>query len=347
MVNEWKHIAGKLTWRLPLLALLLVVSNAFYTKYFYTEDLDKYGQMLLDVQRLEDSCDVLYFGESSNFSYHPTRDSLEDRISDFISYHFRNRSFGTVNHAAYHAGIYVPLIERIDPKSEVKTVIVTMNLRTLDQAVTYSKLEASMQQEKVMFSDHPPLMKRTLLTLNYFDNRSALDRDKLKWEEWTYDTLRSDVDSIEFTHPTIRSWCEQVKFPLPEGGENMEKRALADHYIKAYAFRIDENNPRIPDFDHIVESCRSKNINVVFNLLAENVEYADSLVGDELVWLMRQNRDYLVERYTTENSIVVDNLEAVGGYHFTDQHWTTEHYDQTGRQIIARNVADAMKKAGY
>jgi len=347
MRNEWRHIAGKLLWRLPLLALFALGFNQLYWHYFYEEDLDKYAQMFLDVGQMEDSCEVLYFGESSNFSYHPTRDTLEDRISDFISYHFPERKFGTINHAAYHAGLYVPLIERIDENSAVKTVIVTMNLRTLDQAVRYSELESAMQQEKVMFSGHPPLLKRTFLTLNFFDNRSALDRDKLKWEEWTHDVLSSEVDSISFPHPTIRSWCEQVKFPLPDGGEDMSKRALADHYIKAYAFRIDESNPRIDDFDEIVETCREKDIKVVFNLLAENVEYADSLVGDNLVWLMRVNRDYLVERYTTENSIVVDNLEAVGGFHFTDQNWTTEHYDQVGRQIIARNVADAMKRSDY
>jgi hypothetical protein len=187
------------------------------------------------------------------------------------------------------------------------------------------------------------LLKRVFLTLNFFDNRTAMERDKLKWESWTYDTLVSTNPNITFPSPTIRSWCEQPKFLREDGTEDMEKRTLADHYVKAYAFQIDDQNPRIRDLDAIVETCRTKGLNLVFNLLAENVEYADSLVGDNLVWLMRTNRDFLMERYHNQGNVwVADNLEAVGGYHFTDQHWTTEHYDQIGRQAVADGVVKQL-----
>lgn len=344
MKSELKNIALKLTWRIALIALILVLSNAIYSRFIWENDLWKYGQMLHDVESNRDHADILYFGESSNFSYHPTRDSLEDRISDFISYYYPDLRFGTINHAAYHAGIYVPLIEHIERDCKVKTLIVTLNLRTLGQAVTHSPLETSMQQEKVLFSKYPPLVKRLFLTLNNFDNRSEIDRDKIKWQQWTNDVLKSDNDSISFPNPTIRSWCEQVKFPNENGIEDMPKRALADHYIKAYAFQVDESNPRIKDLDAIAQHCKNEGIDLIYNLLAENVEYADSLVGENLVWLMRANRDYLVQRYNTSGTVVVDNLETVEGYHFTDQNWTTEHYDQIGRQQIARNAALALKE---
>jgi hypothetical protein len=120
---------------------------------------------------------------------------------------------------------------------------------------------------------------------------------------------------------------------------------LADHYIKSYAFQIDaDKNPRIADFDKIVKVAKKKDLNLVFNLLAENTEYADSLVGKNLLWLMKSNRDLLVERYSKQGVIVVDNLEIVPGWDYTDQHWTTEHYGQYGRQLIAKNVADSLKK---
>ncbi|UPT67594.1 MAG: hypothetical protein M0D57_02665 [Sphingobacteriales bacterium JAD_PAG50586_3] len=93
-----------------------------------------------------------------------------------------------------------------------------------------------------------------------------------------------------------------------------------------------------------MKEAKKKNINVVFNLLAENTQYADSLVGPVLVNLMRENRDLLIKRYTAQGAIVVDNLELVNGHDYIDQNWTTEHYNQTGRWIIARNVVTTADK---
>lgn len=338
------QITGKIGIRVAVLLLIGVLAQILYKNTLWDTDLWERGQMLAELEGMDDSCQVIYFGESSNFSYHPLRDSLKDRISDFLSYHFNGLTFGTINHAAYHAGLYRSLIARIEKGSAVECVVVTMNLRTFGQAVTHSPLETAMQQEKVLFSGYPELLRRTFLTLNFFDNKTELDRDYIKWKEWTYDTLQSTDPQIIFKHPTIRSWCAVEKFPDSNGVEDMEKRSLADHYIKAYAFQIGEDNPRVRDCDAIMRICSDLNVQVVFNILAENVEYADSLVGPELVWLMRQNRDYLVERYSKLGAVMVDNLEAVDGYHFTDQNWTTEHYDAEGRQRIAFNVAKAMEK---
>ena len=77
--------------------------------------------------------------------------------------------------------------------------------------------------------------------------------------------------------------------------------------------------------------------------MAENIQYSDSLVGKELVFLLKQNRDFLVKRYSSSNCTVVDNLELVNGKEFTDQTWTTEHYGYRGRMIIAKNLAGKLK----
>lgn len=329
--------------RVFVILLFLPLFNALYTRFFWKEDLKNEADMLLDLMALQDSCEVLYFGESSNFSYNAEKDSLKDRISDFISYHFQGIRFGTINSSAYHAGIYLPLIKQLSETGKVETIVVTMNMRTFDQAAIHAELESALQKKAVMYEPRPPLLNRVLMSLNFYDDTPMKDRDLQMWKEWTYDTLKSD--EVEFPYPTIKSWCAVEKFPLPGGGEDMKKRELADHYIKAYAFQIDTlKNPRIKDFDAIMAVAKKKNLKVVFNLLAENTAYADSLVGSNLVWLMRSNRKLLVDRYTAMGAIVVDNLEAVPGWDYTDQHWTTEHYGQYGRQIIALQVADAMKK---
>jgi hypothetical protein len=329
--------------KIALLLLLLPLFNSIYKQYYWKAELAQDADVLLDLIQLQDSCEVLYFGESSNFSYNAEKDSLTDRISDFISYYYSDLRFGTLNSSAYHAGIYLPLIKQISATSKVKTIIVTMNLRTFDQAAIHADLESALQKKAVMYASRPPLLNRVLVSLNYYDDTPAAERDRSMWYQWTFDTLKSN--QVEFPYPTIKSWCAVVKFPLPDGTEDMKKRELADHYIKAYAFQIDTlTNPRIKDFDAIMEVAKKKNLNVVFNLLAENTQYADSLVGNNLVWLMLQNRDLLVKRYTQKGAVMVDNLEAVPGWDYTDQHWTTEHYGQYGRQLVAKNVADSLKK---
>ncbi|MBA3901414.1 MAG: DUF4843 domain-containing protein, partial [Bacteroidetes bacterium] len=41
--------------------------------------------------------------------------------------------------------------------------------------------------------------------------------------------------------------------------------------------------------------------------------------------------------------LVVDNLNEIKDEEFIDQDWTTEHYTETGRKLIAKNVASALK----
>ncbi|MBR9861208.1 hypothetical protein GYB22_10780 [bacterium] len=325
--------------KLLLVIALLVGFNWVYTQYFWVDDLKKYdAHVLLDLWSKQDTCDVIYLGESSNFSIHPN-DTQRYSISTLIGIESGYR-VGSLNKGAYHAGIYIPLIQRIESET-VHTVIVTLNLRTLNQATIHAPIETSLQKQARLFKLNPPLLNRVLLTLNAYDDKDVTERDKAMWYEWTYDTLKSQ--EVEFPAPTIKKWCELPKFVDENGEQDMEKRTLADHYIKAYAFQIDSNeNPRMQELDEITRICKEKGYRLIFNFLAENTEYADSLVGEPLVWLMRQNRDILVQYLESRGAEVVDNLEAVPGKHYTDQNWTTEHYDEVGRQIIANRVADVL-----
>jgi hypothetical protein len=134
-----------------------------------------------------------------------------------------------------------------------------------------------------------------------------------------------------------------VKFPDSTGAENMPLRILADQNIKVYGFEVDENNPMVQWCDAIVEVSKTKGLYVYFNLLPENIRQTEELVGKNLAALMRQNRDYLVERYSLDGVTVIDNLELVDDIHFLDRKvFPTEHYDQHGRELIAERVAEAV-----
>lgn len=337
MVSTFKYLIP----RLFAIAFILISSNYIYKQYVYQEDLNVFdAELRLKLEKIQGNTDVLYLGESSNFSFHPN-DTQRLKISELIAQYFPEHRFDALNKGAYHADLYNELLQLIPEESAIKTVVVTINLRTLNQATIHAPLETSLQMQKRLFANAPPLLNRLGLTFNNYDNKTVIERDKAMWHDWTFDTLRSDV--VQFPAPTIKRWCELTKFPDSNGIENMPMRTLADHNIKAFAFQINANNPRIVQLDNIVKTCESKNLKLAFLFLAENMEYADSLVGAPLIHLMSTNRDFLKNRYESQDVLFIDNLSLVPGRHFTDQHWTTEHYDEVGRQIIAKHSAQKIR----
>ncbi len=317
--------------------------NIIYTHTFYQSDLVKYAKEDLDIKQSQENTDVYYFGESSNITYAPD-DSTQASISSLCNLFYPQLKIVNINKYATHAGIYRHWLKQMDGRKKLpKAIVITMNLRSFDAAWIHSKLESSLQQSMVMSQAYPHLMNRFLLALQAFDNKTVEQREKDMQKQWKTEQLIFD---IPFKYKTVREWDDGMAnggHLTPDGKWDMKKIELACHYIKAYAFNLNENNPRIIDFDDISLWCKKQGIHLYLNLLSENIAYADSLVGKELVFLMRQNRDYLKQRYQSENTTVIDNLELVNGHDFIDQNWTTEHYNERGRMRIAKNVAEALK----
>ena len=334
---QTKHIVYKL-----LAVVFTVWVSAFvYKKIYWQPELRDQGPMLFNLLEFQWHNDILYMGESSNYWVAP-EDTDKRTISDMINDSISGMRLSGMQVPAYHAGMFLPIIKLIDTTARVKALVITMNLRSFDKPWIYSTQENALQRTKCFYNSTHPLYNRMCASLQFYYNPSPEAQDKRMLHCFEFDTLKVD---FPLQHNTIKRWCEQEKFPLPGGGEDFPKRVLADHYIKAYAFQIDTNtNPRIKDFDEIVRICRDKKIRLYFNILSENVQWADSLVGKELVYFMRANRDLLVQRYTRMGAVVIDNLEAVPGECFGEKTWTTEHYDQRGRMIVARNVAQILMR---
>ena len=82
---------------------------------------------------------------------------------------------------------------------------------------------------------------------------------------------------------------------------------------------------------------------MVFNLLGENTEEAEKLVGKELIYLMEKNRSLLVNYYAMKGVVVVDNFYQVPDSCFVDRNWPTEHYNYQGKRIVAKNIKKAIE----
>lgn len=328
--------------RIFILALGLVLMNWVYKLVFYPKDLKQHSPEMIEVWKQQRKSDMLYFAESSNMNVRDT-DIVKKSISELTDDLLPKFKIGAVNKPATHAGIYKEWIKNMRAPFP-KAIIVTMNLRSFGADWRHSELESVLQAGVVMLKPYPVLANRFLLALNAFDNKTPAKREQEMLREW--EEVKFDFP-FKVPHSTVRLWDNAMangSFLLPDGAWDMEKITLACHYVKSYAFQIKPDNPRLKDFDEIVLFCQQRKIKLIFNLLAENTEYAQQYVGKELVQIMRYNRNLLVRRYSKKRGVtVVDNLELLEGLDFSDQNWTTEHYGYNGRLQIAKQLAKALR----
>jgi hypothetical protein len=325
------------------LGCIIALLNFVYTLVFLPGDLREKSPEILQIRQTQGT-DIYYFGESSNVTFRED-DPVKTSISGLVAQFFPALKLTNINKYATHAGIYKHWAREISKLEKLpKAIVVTMNLRSFDAAWRNSELETALQESIVLCKPYPNIINRFFLSLQAFDNKTPRQRQQQMLDEWSSTKLEFP---FPFRYQTVAAWdyaMSQGSYLKPDGKWDTEKIALACHYIKSYAFNLNDDNPRTRDFDELHRLCKTKGIRLYFNLLAENVQYADSLVGKELVFLMRQNRDYLVKRYSTDICKVIDNLELVAAESFIDKTWTTEHYDYKGRMLIASHVADSMKK---
>ena len=327
---------------LKLLTLLssFFIMNFVYKTFFYNKDLIKHSEVWSRFKdTLNTNPELLYLGESSNTTY-KNSDWDQRSIAELSSIFLNNIKATHFTKEASHAGIYFDLLNSVPSSSSLKTVIVTLNLRSFNSGWINSDLETALRKSIILGKPYPALWNRFLLAfkayphpLNELRENKITQANKIPLDIYGDGTVMTSIDD----------WNAQMaKHGILEsdGTKNEAQTTLACHYIKTYAFKIDTNtNPRIKDVDKIVRLCKKRNWNLILNLMAENIEMADSLVGAPLVHIIRENGELLMERYHKENAIVVNNLELVPDKEFIDRDWTTEHYSQQGRYLIAENLA--------
>jgi len=337
-------IAKKIILKLLLLTAILVVMNYIYVKWFYEKDIQKYSNIIKLVRDVPINADVIYIGESSNITFRG--DDIDKRpISSFISDYYPSLKFYDITKPAAHAGTYKVLLSQIPDSSKVKTVIVTLNLRSFDATWIHSKLETSLQKSTVLLQQYPPLFNRFMLSFKAYDIKSENERTMQVRRQWKKDIFKLP---FSFRYTNVIEWDNgfaHAGIRNEDSTKNIELTQLACNYIKGYAFQIDTlTNPRIKDFDDIIEMTKKRRWNLVFNLMSENTEKAKELVGDTLIYFMEENRKLLINYFSRKGVTVVDNLNDIKNNQFIDQKWTTEHYAEKGRKIIAKNVADTLRK---
>lgn len=326
-----------------VLGLLMISSVSVWIYNHYIWPLDRYenAYFLEQLQGANDTCDLIYIGESSNFWSH--KDSGDIREISKMLEHKTGRKVLNLSKSAYHIGIYRPLFSHFNSLEQLEDVVLTVNLRTFGPPCVHSTIETSLQKDRVFYGTEMPFIKKMKAVFSLYDNANAKTRDAAMWQQWKNDTLTLNGQNLPFTN--VKHWCEVTKFPDANGNEDMPKRVLADHYVKAYGFNIDSKNPRIKDLDAIVEQAAKANYQLHLLILSENTQWADSLAGADMANLIRENRDFIVNRYQNKylNIHIIDNLETVPAKYFGEKDWTTEHYFWQGRAMVADSIQSHLE----
>ncbi len=331
--------------KIIVVLIALILMNFIYTKTLFEIDIQTHSP-IINLSRKVDTLqpEVIYLGESSNSAYE--KDDVDKlSISEMIHSYFPKISITTLEKQAAHGEVYYELLRNISETPKLRTVIVTLNLRTFNINCIQSNLETAIQKSLILIKEGPPLYKRFQLDFKAYDLKTNAERERQWIKHWKSDYI--DVDE-QFSYKNAWDWntyIASIGAKNLDGTWDKKKTELACHYVKNYAFSIDTlTNPRILDFDRIVRLAKKRNWNLIFNLLPENIEQAKELVGEELIQLILKNANKLVERYSRNGVMVINNIDKVEDKYFIDRNWPTEHYNENGRKIIAKNVANGLKE---
>jgi hypothetical protein len=331
----------KIISKLGLLLIITIVLNFIYVFTIYDRDLRMKSPIVFHIRDLNDSsADVIYISDCSNTNT-VDEDSVKTTILENINQFYPRLRMRALDAAASHAGVFKYWVDEFDFKNKKPgCIILTVNLRSFNTSWINSNLENQLQESIVLMKPYPKLANRFLISLKAYDHKPNTEREQQIQSDW------KTIPLLNAPYRTVKEWDSVMSngsYLKPDGSWDFDKIGLACHYIKGFAFNINDKNPRLADIDRIVKWGNENGVKIYLNLIPENTQYAASLVSKDLLFLMRENADFIVKRYSTKNCVVLDHLELLPGEYFTEKNWTTEHYSYKGRMMIAKAVASEIK----
>lgn len=329
--------------KLLLLVIVFMVLNTIYggTLWFY--DVDIHSDTLENLWPHQEESDILYFGESSNF-YTEHEDTPKVRISDHLNKMIPELRIHHVDNAGLVASNYLHIMRHIPEDSEVKAVIVTMNMRSMGPTWIYDHNANYLKKADELIKRRPKLLNRFFVALKTYDYLNEVERQQLLEEAWKA-PIQTDRP---LTFPNLDAWNKGMGnggILRADGSWDMDKIPLACQHIKNFAFTIDfENNPRIKEFDAIVSLAKERGWLLGFHILSVNIDETRMLVGDELASLIEDNVAQLIDRYENKGVLLVNNLYTVPESEFRDRAVPVEHYNNYGKKLCAKALEKALNE---
>lgn len=344
MKTDTRENLIKIVKKTLLLAGVLAVLELVYRVTFYPGDLREHCTLMaLSQIPVNEHAQIIYLGESSNKTYRNGENDTA-HISEMIAEQMPEYRFGHITKDAAHTAVYYDILRNIPRNSDVHTVILTVNMRSFSSEWIYSNLENSFRKQQVFMRRGPALWRRLQLDLKLNSSWTDEEREQLLVEGFKNQKFDCGPG---FPYHNAYDWDHDLAWGLwhPNGRElSQDSVPMACHYIKIFAYTLDENNVRIKDLDKIVKLCNERNWRLVLNILPDNTDQISAMVGDELITLMKKQNAYIVDRYTANGVLVVNNWNLARDEDFIDRDFPTEHYGARGRHAIATHIVQEMRQ---
>ena len=339
------ELIKKILIKLLMLAVLLFAVNLTYKHTLWKVDRSKYADVLDSLNNIKDSTDILYISSSSNY-FHPITDKVGYTVSGFIDEQFPNLKVNAINKGYMHAGAFYSVLRNIPKKSPIKTVVVCVNMRSFGAFWLYSETETAYSQMELMCNNNYPLiLRRFLLSLDYYDNVKKDEREKQFKTAWREDTLQIPEYDVNTDIVDWDSTCVcKGGFVTIDGKPDNDKLNFKCNIIKAFAYTLDTvNNIRFKQFDNIIALAKKRNWNLVFNILPEDYDKAIIMVGDVIPYIIDKNVKLFIEKYKNSGVKIIDNHRLLSGSCFYEK-YPTEHYTTEGKKKLASVLANKLRE---
>ena len=238
--------------------------------------------------------------------------------------------------------MYAAILDNVADDATIKTVIVTMNLRSFAAYVMYTPITNSIRQRMIMLdNNYPPLLNRFFLIFKKSTAYNGNEFKAMKLTDWKSDKIVIGNYNTLYDMKTAYENGEYIDFN-ENFTDQMKEKGIA--HISNYAFQIDTKmNPRINDFDKLVTLAKKRNWKLIFHLLPENIEKSKSLFGDDLNNLINYNRQLLLQRYNNDEVTVIDNMNLLLENEFIEEN-PNSHFHYNGRKLMAERIANSLTK---
>jgi hypothetical protein len=323
-----------------LLIGLLVALNFIYKASFFKADLAEFSKVSIAINQSLDS-EILYLGDCSD-SYFGSDRTSEKGISQILDSLLTDQKVATISETGFNSEMYAAILNNLPEVSKIKTVIVTMNLRSFSSYTRYSNTYNSTNQRLILLDKkYPPILNRFFLSFKKkrvyngteLQENKIIDYKKYMLKDAPYNTL------YEWSNAFDNKEVSLFDYSLP-----IHTQDKAKGYITNYAFQINpKNNPILNGFDEIVEIAKAKNIKLVFHLLPENIKECNELIGADLVKITNKNRDLLIDRYSKNKVTIIDNLEILENQDYIEN-IPNSHYYYNGRKLMAMEIFKHFNK---
>jgi hypothetical protein len=333
-MKEIKNIATKAV----LLILGLIALNFVYKATLWQSDLNNYSGVDKAIKTAQNA-DILYLGDCSDAYFGEGKEN-EKGIGQLLDSLLPTKNVASISESGFHAGMFAGILNNLPEDNNIKTVIVTMNLRSFSDNVLYAFTANATQQRIAMLKDYPPLLNRFLLTFKPTKMYKGIEMEAQLITQQKKDKIPLAPYKSLYDWKTALKNGDYINF---DESWTTEKKELALGHLNNYAFQINpKENPRIADFDKVTAIAQQKNIQLIFHLLPENTKSVDQLIGKDLTNIIDYNRKFLHKRYNSKKVIIIDNMDLLDGAEFIET-LPNSHFYYNGRKQIAQEIVKFTK----